>query len=207
MNRGNFIFLLGHMRSRSSLLTHILLNNPKVYGLGESLKTYNSILDMWSMQVKIRMLNKSWLFDNIMLDQINHNARTPNLNLLEQNGEVIILIRRPSESLESIKLLMKEKYVGGAHKVPNERLFILDSERIISDTDNCLNELSEFLGLTTVFGISYAVYDWTWIKSDSSMYIEIGEIQVKERPIYETAISDTCYELYEDIIGWYSYLR
>lgn len=57
--RTDYLFVMGHMRSRSSLLTHILLSHPTMLGLGESNAIYESNLKLLYMKSKTLLKNRS----------------------------------------------------------------------------------------------------------------------------------------------------
>ncbi len=215
------IFILGHMRSRSTLLCHLLMNDKNIFGLGESNKVYRTKLDLVKMRIKTRLNHNGILpFNFIFLDQINHNNKTPNLDLIKSNAKILILVREPNETFESIRVLTKTFYEEWSHERIEEyymnRLnylsqvksslsashsLTIDSEHIISHSQKCLNEISDFLNLQTPLTSDYGIQKFTGRHGDPSPNISTGKILQMKSGVYENEIRKECFRLYEDIVN------
>ncbi len=100
-----FIFILSHMRSGSSLLTKIVSNNPEVNGYGETHLRYLSRKDFGSSTGKILFVNRGSTKtgrERYILDKLLHNYLLPlekTYLLFEKKVHVIFLIRKPKNQL------------------------------------------------------------------------------------------------------------
>ncbi len=191
------IFILGHMRSRSSLLAHILLSNPQIVGTGESNAVYQNFLKCHWMDIKAHLKNRKIPYTRIFLDQINHNTKTPNKEIIYDNKtKVIILIRQPNETISSI-LKLSEKFYNNSwtvmdaanyyldrlkfissilkNKKPNDIKLIL-SDQLINDDKNILQSVSHFLGLKIPLKSNYSTFSFTGLHGDPSKNINSGYI-------------------------------
>ena len=105
------LFLMGHPRSGSSLLMHILTSNNEIVGYGEYLIKYNDSksFDLAEFDIRRKAGNLFGSFQYIA-NQINHHSITPKLELLDsKNIKLIILLRKPKETLSSNFLLAERK--------------------------------------------------------------------------------------------------
>lgn len=98
-----YIFIMSHMRSRSSLLSHILGSNPAISGYSES---HHSYLD-WKHFARLRIRaysgnrgksNLKYTLDKILWN----NYRISNQMCLKENLKIIFLLREPEDTLKSI---------------------------------------------------------------------------------------------------------
>ena len=107
------LLLLGHMRSGSSLLTHILVSNPDVIGYGETHIKYGSDLDFkklilkvyWQSQEfrKFQDLKNLRMNHQYILDKVLHNTKILDETILtSENIYTIFLIREPARSFASM---------------------------------------------------------------------------------------------------------
>lgn len=209
---------MGHMRSRSSLLAHILLNDENMYGIGESNKTYKNKIYLIKMRMKVRLYSRIFIPTKfIFVDQINHNRKTPSSHLIRSFGKIIFLARTPEESFESIRNLTKQFYKEWSHdqieeyylsrlrylvrlKMSAPNSISINSEFLISKTDECLKELSVFLNLKTQLSTTYKVRKYTGINGDPSMVIKTGKVVKKRSTTYEKNIAHECFTLFEQLI-------
>jgi len=219
-NKNSQIFLLGHMRSRSTLLAHILLKNNTIFGLGESNKVYKNRLDVFKMRIKTRLYSKTKIpFKFTFLDQINHNQKTPNLKLLKSSGKLIILVRTPEETFESIRILTKNFYKEWSHQeietyylqrlnflmnlqsnTSKKQIHTINSEALIKNTSDTLSALSTFLRLKQPLSENYDIQAFTGTHGDPSALIQTGKIMPTEKQVYAQTISNECYSLFKEII-------
>lgn len=206
------LFILSHMRSGSSLLTHILSSNPAIKGYGETHIQYESELDLRRLMFKIyfhsqefknfqdlRKLNMDHIY---ILDKILHDHKLLNENLLElENFYFIFLIREPKRSLISMldhkphwteqdalqyyrqRLSTLARY---AHIINNKnRSLLLTYDQLINNTDSVFSALQNFLKTPEGFSETYQVSNTTGMRhvGDFKEKIRSGKIVRKHRKI------------------------
>ncbi|WP_299211975.1 sulfotransferase [uncultured Aquimarina sp.] len=195
--RINYLLVMGHMRSRSSLLTHILLSHPTMIGLGESNAIYESNLKLLYMKSKTLLKNKSInFFKKVYVDQINHNSKTPNPKIFQKkNLKVIILTRPPDASVASIMTLTKKHYTPWSdekskkyyydrmsyliqlkEKLSDDQCLVINSDELVSTPSVILNQIGEFLDMSTPLKSEYETFNFTGISGDPSANIKEGKI-------------------------------
>lgn len=210
------IFIISHMRSGSSLLTHILNSNPEILGWGERGLRYTSekkvIENELAMKWKSRAFFKKYKFT---LDQINHLEMTPKLELFNnKNTQIIFLLREPISSLSSIINLSKKHYDGTKtieqaatyytnrlndlinfkKSTPKAYHFMLTYNDLVEDSLNKLKSLSEFLELKEPLSPKYKIEKFTGISGDPSKNIKSGRIIKTEKELMvidQKVISET----------------
>jgi len=211
---------MGHMRSRSSLFAHILMTDKKIFGIGESNKVYRKKMDILKMRIKTQLYGDRILPLGFMyLDQINHNKKTPNLHLIKSVSRIVILVRKPEETFESIKELSKNFYKEWSHeeiesyyierleflkelKLSNMKsnLIVVDSEDLVTDTQKCLERVQSFLQLENALSSNYKLHSFTGKHGDPSKNISSGRIVRTEGKLYGKHIAKKCNDLYNSIL-------
>jgi len=95
-----FIFLCSHMRSGSSLLTHILVSNPEIIGYGETHINYSSEANLNELVKKVYSKVKNYKMDeNYVLDKVLHNNKFEDYHFLTSDHiKTIFLLREPKEN-------------------------------------------------------------------------------------------------------------
>lgn len=193
----NQLFLMGHPRSGSSLLMHILTSNNEIVGYGEYLIKYTNLksFDVAEFDIR-RKAGKLFGSFQYLANQINHHSITPNLELLDlKNIKFIILLRKPKETLSSIFLLAERKQKPMSQDditdLYLERLQFLSTfietveksqwiftsyETLINDKEKELKKLSDFLKLNKSLTPNYQLKSYTQIWGDPSENIKKGAI-------------------------------
>lgn len=193
-----FIFLLGHMRSGSTLLMHILLSHPSITGIGESNKVYSTDDDLWSLVLSSRLEHRT-LFQRTTYyaDQINHNAKTPDFSIFsDYDMRYILLIREPMTSISSILRLSKKYYTNTwtlkkAEEYYIQRLeklyeiakndhyktLIMQYETLTQQPNLSLDNLTTWLNLNTPLSPEYQQFKFTGQRGDPSSNVRIGKIK------------------------------
>jgi hypothetical protein len=196
------VFIMGHMRSGSTLLLHILLTNPELIGCGERNTPYRSAADLDKLEIAARIAQFApFRRVRYAVDQINHNQFTPNLELLEDKRvRCIFLIREPKETIQSILNLTRDFYeqwtIHQAVEYYSRRLETLAecasrlNERnetlavtyndLVAATLPALRRLELFLGLEVHLREEYTIQRFTMKRGDPSGKIGVGRI-VRER--------------------------
>ena len=189
LKKGSYkvIFILGHMRSGSSLLTHILVSNPAIKGYGETHIQYQSEADLKKLISKIychsqefkniQDLAKLRMNHTYVLDKLLHDNKLLNENLLRsENFYFIFLLREPKRSLMSMldqkphwtekdaeryytqRLSTLQRYA----KIINNksRSLLLTHDQLIHKTNLVFETLQSFLNTSVEFSEKYQVL-WT----------------------------------------------
>ena len=193
------IFMLSHMRSRSSLLSHIIGSSDEISGYSELSIAYGKKFGLEKQKV---ILHKdSLVVDSSvkLFDKILHNSfdfrDLSNLN--SPKNDVVVMIRKPRATVKSIVTMgvknNNNKYadINWACQYYKERIsrilkmsstldrfFLLDSEAIIDTPAQTLSKLSEYLRLSTPLTPQYESFNKTGMKKsgDTSDNIKKGEI-------------------------------
>ena len=193
----DYLLLMGHPRSGSSLLMHILTSNKEIVGFGEYLIKYEKYHDFRKAEFDIRRkANRLFKKYKFVVNQINHHSITPNLELLKSDKmKLIILVRQPEETLSSMYMLSESVnksmsqdaivsvYIERLHHL-NQIIKNLDAsqwtfvtyEDLITDTNQQLQRLSVFLNLQQSLTSSYELKKYTQIWGDPSENIKRGVI-------------------------------
>ncbi len=206
------LFILSHMRSGSSLLTHILISNPAIKGYGESHIQYQSEADLKSLLFKVYFHNQEFTnFQDLgklrmnhtyILDKLLHDKKLLDKNLLKlDNFYFIFLIREPHRSLISMldhkphwtekdavnyytqRLSSLSEYAQIINS--KERSLFLTHNQLIHETDKTLKWLQNFLKTSEEFSENYQVLKTTGKRNvgDFKENIRSGRIIRKSRDI------------------------
>ncbi|MCB1229884.1 MAG: hypothetical protein KDN19_06440 [Verrucomicrobiae bacterium] len=203
-----YILLLSHMRSRSSVLSHVIGSNPDVVGYFENHVKLRNSLDLLSLTEKVATLTKKsprgkWVYDKVL-----HSNLTVTSEILNRPDVLpIFLVREPVESISSIARQLADKgwherkatkyYQKRVHELVElatacDRKLILDSNDLVSDTKRILDKLSRFVGVETPFRSRYEKGALTGVRKfgDSSEDIHRGEI-VQTSEVIDSGASST----------------
>lgn len=161
-----YLLVLSHMRSRSSVLSHILGSHPQIEGYLENHQAYRSRWDFIRLKAKLRYAIGRNLQATYVLDKVLHNHRVIRPELLQRdNVNALFLLRKAADAIPSIaRLLNPEKpqlAVERAVGYYQQRLLTLadyavmkpanawfvESDDLISNTEVTLSELSQGLRL------------------------------------------------------------
>lgn len=193
------VLIMGHMRSGSTLLLHLLVTNPEVAALGERNNAYAARADLARLAITCRVALRAPLRPlRYVVDQVNHNKFTPNIQLLsDPRVRLIFLLRRPEASIASIVELARVFY-GGNTSVAQaadyyvERLGALRKiaaslsharsaifvryETLTESPDATLATLSQFLALPGGFSSHYTPQIFTGRRGDPGPRIRSGRV-------------------------------
>lgn len=175
-----YLFILSHMRSRSSVLSHILGSNDRVCGYSELHLPYVSYIAIMRMRLKLYLDLKSDLRDKYLMDKILHNNCEISNEMWEVMApKVIFLLREPESTIKSIinvgnitgvdwykspkkaseyycsRLLRLAEY---AEMYGGDSIYI-DSDDLLNKTDHVLSELTGWLGLDTPLVKNYMTFN------------------------------------------------
>jgi hypothetical protein len=202
--RRRFLFILGHMRSGSTLLSHLLCSSQEIIGYGETHNNYRHRGDFAKLLMSVRTrTQKNPLRYRYVLDKIvgtGHVISRPVLT--DARTRYIFLIREPLASLASIVAMRRqyqrtetdEHLVAFATEHYTQRLGqLLDLAAMIGDRGRCLlvthqqllletpetfKALESFLDLRAPLRETYEVTPTTGVAGigDPSPNIRLGKI-------------------------------
>jgi hypothetical protein len=197
-----FVFILSHMRSGSSLLTHILTNNAEVFGYGECHVPHTSLKGLREVSFKTAVRLRTFPpRDEWLLDKILHNSLPIDDGLLQSRaGRFVFLLRAPEATLRSLLSLrrwVKDSSIRNpqqaltyylarlahlrqlASAIPAERALLVHYEDLLQQTDGVLRSLERHLDLSSPLTEEYDVTRTTGRKSigDPSPVIRSGSIR------------------------------
>lgn len=191
-----YLFILSHMRSRSSLLSHLLGSHPDISGYTESHIPYRGRLDFLKLRVVVAMALNGEPLSRFVLDKVLHNWYLKP-SMLDQFGvRTIFLVRDPLESLKSLRHIMKDEddestlqrslnhyrkqlkwLINSARALSSPSVFI-HSTSLVNDTPAVFDLLRERLKLSSPLVESYDLFKYTGQSKhgDPSSMIKSGVI-------------------------------
>lgn len=204
-----YIFLLGHMRSGSTLLAHVLAAHPDCIGAGESHLKYQTPSDLSKLVLKTcELLHTPILRETNIVDQINHEYVTSEVLRSERLRRCIILFREPEATLRSMMSLAiwHEKqaldlYVNRLRRlveygsVLGSRALPVEYDDLVEHTEETLAKLTAFLNLPSPLQPTYRTHRMTAHVAgygDPSENIKTGRIV--RTPGHEFAINEDVLE-------------
>lgn len=192
-----YIFIMGHPRSGSSLLMHLLTTNKSIIGYGEYFTKYQTYSDLKKFEFDIRRKTNT-LFKKVMFvaNQITDAERTPNLKLLKsQSIKYIFILRKPQETISSIILLSQLKNKGVTQQealtiyidrlanmceiskiIRRENYISITYDDLTNNSIKSLNDVTAFLKLCTPLTANYKIKKYTQVSGDPSIHIKKGVI-------------------------------
>jgi hypothetical protein len=205
------LFLLGHMRSYSSVLSHILGSHPQINGYCETHTKYRTYFDLWKFHRRVRKLTGEALTGDYVLDKVLHDYPMTRSILDSSRTRAILLVRRPRETVRSIiemgltlspvawhrdfELVARyyETRLAGLLRLSETlrgRVVFLEAEALLSNTREVLDQLGVFLELQSPLQTEYRRFAHTGELGfgDPSKVISTGRITVTARES-RTAVS------------------
>ena len=164
-----YLFVLGHMRSYSSLLCHILGSHPQVDGYCETHVKYRTRFDLLRLRSRVVKLTGEPLRGRYLLDKVLHNYPLASSILRSPNTLSIVLVRRPVPTVQSIVNMglhysdiawyrdldavtrYYEERVAALVRLADElrgRVMFLEAETLLSRTGDVLQSTGRFLQLS-----------------------------------------------------------
>ena len=207
------LFILSHMRSGSSLLSHILVSNPEIIGFGETHIKYSSELDFKRLMMKVywqgqeftkipKYLENLSMNHQYILDKILHNNKfLTDIFLLSERVYTIFLLREPTRTLPSLlelkphwnqqnaleyyiqRLLALQDY---AQLINNKkRTLFITYNQILQDTSSVLTYFQKFLSTKEGFSEEYQILKTTGKRNvgDHKGNIRAGRIVRNQREL------------------------
>jgi len=194
------LFILGHMRSYSSVLSHVLGSHPEIDGYCETHIRYRFGFDVHRLAWRVRRLIGKPLRGRFVLDKILHNYSLSASILDSPKTSAVLLLRQPVEAIQSIvhmgtHLDANERNANvvnaAAHYVQRvreltrlakrlrARAAFVESDSVLRRTDETLGFLSDFLGLASPLERRYQKFAKTGEPGygDPSLTIHSGELR------------------------------
>jgi len=197
------------MRSYSSVLSHVLGSHPQIDGYCETHLRYRFSFDLLRLKWRVRKLTGEPLRGRYVLDKILHNYSVASAILDNPRTRAIFLLRQPVEVVQSIvhmgrHLDLNEQNANVANatqyyverlgqlarlaRVFGGRAAFVESETLMSRTDETLTSLQDFLALDSPLERRYRSFSKTGKPGygDPSEMIHSGEIgrRSQQRPTY-----------------------
>jgi len=194
LNRRGIIFMFGHMRCYSSLLSHMIGSHPQVAGYAEMRQKYRNALDLIELAAKIESSTGSPPTDRYHFDKILLDFTVRDRVLRRGDLSVIVTSRLPEPTIRSIVKLAAcgiltpndaiEYYVGRMKTLQQiverrkGRAIYLDAEAVIERPSDTLHRLSGYLGLMPDISENYQMFSKTGVGKygDPSPWIKSGKI-------------------------------
>jgi hypothetical protein len=147
--RNQFLFILGHMRSGSTLLCHLLCSSDDIVGFGETHNNYRRRSDLAKLLMSVRVntarnpLKYRYVLDKIVSTQHSMSRAV----LTDSRTRYVFLIREPLASLASIVAMRRHfhpdntprQIVAFATQHYTERLGqLLQFAETVDDPQRCL---------------------------------------------------------------------
>ncbi|MDJ0509538.1 MAG: sulfotransferase [Crocosphaera sp.] len=203
------LFILSHMRSGSSLLTHILISNSAIKGYGETHINYRSEADLKKLLFHIYFnsqqftnlqdLAKLSMNHTYILDKLLHDHKLVNEKLLElDNFYFIFLIREPKRTLMSMldhkphwneenaihyyskRLSTLSEYAQIINS--KQRSFLVTYNQLMDDSDQVFKSLQNFLKTSEVFSEKYQVLKTTGMRNVGDFKEKIRSGRIIKQP-------------------------
>jgi hypothetical protein len=164
-----YLFVLGHMRSYSSLLCHILGSHPLIDGYCETHVKYRTRFDLLRLRSRVVKLTGEPLRGRYVLDKVLHNYPLASSILRSPNTLSIVLVRRPVPTVQSIVNMglhysdvawyrdldavarYYEERVGALVQLAEElrgRVMFVEAETLLSRTGDVLQSIGRLLELS-----------------------------------------------------------
>jgi hypothetical protein len=175
----HYVFLLSHMRSYSSLLSHLLGSSPEVDGYGETMVKYKRRSDLWRLNRQVRRSIGSRPSGRYLLDKILHNfIRAPYRIVPMERVHAIMFVRRPEPVIRSILTLgiaqhtpveqnnpqyVCDYYVSRLHRLRQDsealgkRALYFDAEWLVENPLRVLDGIAQWLQLERPLSSDYQV--------------------------------------------------
>jgi hypothetical protein len=222
------LLILSHMRSYSTLLSHLLGSHPEITGYAEMHQSYRNSLDVLRLRVKVLMANDYELKGRYVLDKVLHNERVISDAILNSPATaVIFLVREPQGSLRSI-FKMGKKVPDMAWVSQPEALleyycqrlaelevlsrrrrtpaYFLNGDLLLTHSKETLQSVSTYLGLHTPLSESYQIFRHTGESGygDFSETVRSGHIireEKKDDVHFEPQILAEAWDAYERCVN------
>lgn len=198
-----FLFMLGTVRSGSSVLSEILCDNPEIIGNGERHIAYTE--PECFVELACRLLHERRMFrvpQAFMFDKILHNELIPDVREVSRMPITWIVLHR--DPLRCIASAMQTFGVNSSYAIDHfdwrwsrlrrdisilrdagARVISLQYEELVESPSDILGQLSDQLSLSTPLGTSYSSRNLRvsgGASRDPGPNLKAGKIIVTQRP-------------------------
>jgi hypothetical protein len=211
LGRREYIFLISHMRSYSSLLGHLLGSHPEIDGYFEIPVNYTRAADFLRARQYIYAAARGKSGGRYLFDKKLHNRWDPPERFFGRAGfHFLFVLRQPEASVRSIFSMRNHLRAWGHDESPagaaeyyidrlatiarlaglaGGRGAFLPAERIVDDAPGALSGLAGWLGLASPLEPRYNRFALTGMpgRGDPSEVIRRGEI-VREGEKYANIV-------------------
>ena len=193
-----YLFLLGHMRAYSSVLSHVLGSHREILGYKENHIVYDNLDSLNTLISTSLRESPNGLHRPIryVFDKILHSSLMPNLEIFPPTQTVIlIVVRQPAEALTSMvshlegwdmptavdyycsRLSDIRRYVDFFQSI-SIPIMIMRAESILNQKSEVLAILGEFLELASPLSDKYKSFEKTGVPGagDSTPLLASGYI-------------------------------
>jgi hypothetical protein len=182
LSRRSYILILGHMRSYSSVLCHVLGSHPEIAGYAEMHLRYRTVLDLLRLRSRVFRSLGCVLPGRFVLDKVLHDEYVVAPSILRRDDvSAVVVVRRPAESIRSVLAMgaripsvgwysdvdaVVDYYVRRLRTLATVRqhashcLFVR-AEDIVQQTSRVLTEVERFLGLRQELTDEYEIFPHT----------------------------------------------
>lgn len=204
-----YLFLISHMRSRSSLLSHVLGSHPEITGYFESHIAYRHKLDFVLLRHRVMESLDGAPLGRYVLDKVLHRWYiTPQL-MNRMGARAVFLLRDPESSLKSlvasnffnaptpaatlkratVYYFKQLKWIQKCCGELKTRGIFIESESLVNQTQRNFELLQERLELGSPLSESYQMFNDTGRAEygDPSQLILAGQIVRDGRTSYSEA--------------------
>jgi hypothetical protein len=194
-----YLFVLGHMRSYSSLLCHILGSHPQIDGYCETHVKYRTRWDLLRLRSRVARLTGEPLRGRYVLDKVLHDYPLASSILRSRNTRSIVLLRRPVPTVQSIVNMglhysdiawyrdmdavasYYEERLATLMRLAEQlrgRVMFVEAERLLTQTADVLHGLAGTLDLREPLQADYRRFAHTGERGfgDPSEVISIGHV-------------------------------
>jgi hypothetical protein len=208
--KSKYIFMLSHMRSRSSLLSHILGSNEAICGYSELHYSYPKKSSLLKMHVELYQdlscnLNGKYLFDKLL-----HNSMVLSDEVINHtNAKLVFLLREPESTLKSI-INMGDLTGEGNYKDQsivfdyycrrlkqlleyaknNKNIFFVDSDELVNKPGEILPKLSSWLELDEELTQHYSTFNRTGVVGAGDPSKNIKECKIIQTSQHDGIVLD-----------------
>ncbi|HEY9776493.1 MAG TPA: hypothetical protein V6C81_22215 [Planktothrix sp.] len=216
-----YLFILGHMRSGSSLLVHLLNSNPSVAGFGEAIVKYHSRADLDTLVLKVAdFFKESRLPQQYIMDKLLQDELLIDRSLLnDADIYSLFLVRKPEEALPSILDIYENKYpkvapalAGGEKEATDyyvnrlatmanyaqqinsrQKAFMMTYDDLINRTPDVFTNMQEWLAVPDPFTEAYKTHEATGrlVTGDWTETIKAGRIVRDEKHKYKPVSAES----------------
>ena len=208
LRSAGYLLVVGHMRSHSSLLTHILGSHPRIVGYAEMHQKYRNVLDLLDLTRKVERTCDKSCAGRYVLDKILHPQVLEERVLCRSDVQVVVLAREPEATVSSILAIRAggidsideavgyyEERMRTLRRVSEIRdgdVAYMDGESILESTDLALRKLSTHLAIEPLRA-EYSTFRFTGVPKygDPSEWIKAGRVVRRRSPLPHLQLSSS----------------